>query len=200
MKKFLNFFAATAVAVSSFTFSACGDDDDDDDELNPFPIVGTWQYDKDLSSIVFNEKKLDAESKNILGETVTFKEDGTFFTYEVNGVYTLNGEDLTVSYKRGDKQYTIAKGANIYNAISEAASAEEKAVMDLIESSEDLIAEVIVDNCNASIKGNQLVVKLTITQDIKLNEDKVDNVPNYYYNIVDSFKGQATQTLIFRKQ
>lgn len=191
--------AAAAAAVTSFVFTSCGDDDDDD-ESQKFPIVGTWQYNKDLSSIIYNEKTLDSQSKNILGETVTFKEDGTFFTNEVNGVYTLNGEDLTVSYKRGDKQYTISKGANIYNAISENANDEEKAVMDLIESKEELIAEVIVDECKANIRGEQLVVKLTITQDIKLDEEKVDSVPNYYYNIVESFKGQSTQTLIFNKK
>lgn len=190
MNRFFSYLAGAVVTLTSFALSSCGDND----ESKVSAIVGTWQYDKDASSIEFGEESSD---NNIFGETVTFKEDGTFTATNISGTYTLNDHDFAISYKKGGKTYSIKKGEDIFDVVAEEVSEEEKNGMEMIED----IATVTVDDCKADFDhdDNQLIVTLTITKDIDLG-DLDEKELGVFKDVIDAFKGQSTQTLVFNKK
>lgn len=186
MRKFFNYLAAAAIAVTSFVFTSCGDDDDESQN----PLVGTWQYDKEASTIVFNGESEKAGNNDILGESVTFNEDGTFTTSAISGTYTLNGHEFALNYQKGGKNYSIKKGEDLFDLVAGAELEKYKE-----------FASVKVDDCKINFNGdNQLILSLTITQDIELSEELSKDASGYLQIIVDAFKGQSTQNLVFNKK
>lgn len=187
MKKIFGYLAAAAIAVTSFVFTSCGDDEDESQN----PLVGTWQYDKDASTIVFNGESDNAGDNDIFGESVIFKEDGTFSTSKVSGTYSLNGHEFAISYEKGGKNYTIKKGEDIFDIVA----GDKKEAIEKYTSE----ASAIVDDCKVNFNGdNQIMVTLVVTQDITLGKELSDNL--LLISIVEAFAGKSTQTLVFNKK
>lgn len=146
MNKFLHYWTAMAVALSSIAFTACGDDDDEDDDNNGTVVnnndnggnengntnklqglVGTW---------VLDEKATTIDIQNISGTmnanpwpTITFNANGTFSaitadedTYE--GKYSVDGDKLIYEIIEEDGySFTLKEGTDfaVYQFGEEAA-------------------------------------------------------------------------------
>lgn len=113
MRKFSLLLLSTIMSVC--LISSCSDDDDDDNKVNN-SIVGTWKFDKVVSTDVkTNSGENDTKVKTYISEGITddltgtiwtFKEDGTMIekydSEDKNGKYTFSNGKLTIIFAVDD--------------------------------------------------------------------------------------------------
>ena len=140
MNKIFRYVMLVVAAACTLSLASCSDDDDDDDEqkttnsdnVTVSDVVGTWVSNSAETTtdatVTFSGETVslneffgeeddeeDGDDEYFLGESVTFKEDGTIVdenNIEV-GKYAIDGNNLTLTITEDGETKTFKKGESI---------------------------------------------------------------------------------------
>ena len=104
MKKYMSFMAFAMLAVFSLAFVSCGDDDDEDENTTEATIIGTWEITennlevkiKEFFGMDLGEWETVEDESLVVGDRVTFYENGTYRTKNDSGKWKKTGNVLRV--------------------------------------------------------------------------------------------------------
>jgi hypothetical protein len=111
MKKYMSFMAFAMLAVFSLAFVSCGDDDDEDENTTEATIVGTWEITennlevkiKEFFGMDLGEWETVEDESLVVGDRVTFYENGTYRTKNDSGKWKKTGNVLTMKSDNPDE-------------------------------------------------------------------------------------------------
>lgn len=169
MNKFFRFLSIVAVAACSLVFASCSSDDDGDNSSSSSAtaeaILGSWKLNKAETVSKMDDEVVDTDDSNLLGDVLTFNEDGSFKFDGETGTYKLSGNDLKVTQEIEGEKVVMAKGVDIANFL-DALPGPGQGFPDF----SGIKMSAVVKKFTAVVEGSKLKIDLDIDTKIHIDE------------------------------